>query len=150
MQNNLRSSENILISIVVPFFNEEEIIKKSIKKIYSVLMSLNQSFEMILIDDGSLDNSGLEVNNTIKELNFCDSTLLTLSRNFGKKAALSAGLDHAKGGIIIPIDCDMQDPPELIEMMLEKWEQGFDVVYAVRKSRKGESIFKKVIFLFFL
>ena len=112
-------------------------------------MSLNQSFEMILIDDGSLDNSGLEVNNTIKELNFCDSTLLTLSRNFGKEAALSAGLDHAKGGIIIPIDCDMQDPPELIEMMLEKWEQGFDVVYAVRKSRKGESIFKKLSSYFF-
>jgi len=129
---------------VVPFFNEEEIIRSFIYQINQVMNSLNKSFEIVLVDDGSSDYSGLKAKNALTEFNIYNSVLITLSRNFGKEAALSAGLDNATGGIVIPIDADLQDPPELIGKMIKKWEEGFDVVYAVRKKRKGESPFRRL------
>lgn len=129
------------LSLLVPCYNEEENLNILFTKLESVLKPLNISYEIVCINDGSQDNTLQHLldyhhqNPNIKIVN--------LSRNFGKEAAVTAGLDFAQGNAIIPIDADLQDPPELITELLEKWREGYDVVYGVRRSRDGESFFKK-------
>jgi glycosyltransferase involved in cell wall biosynthesis len=108
---------------------------------------LSYDFEMLFIDDGSTDNSTDILSGLYKK----DKKIkvISLSRNFGKEKAMSAGIDHAIGDAMVIIDADLQDPPELIPSLLSEWEKGFDVVYAIRKKRKRESIVKKMTSLLF-
>jgi polyisoprenyl-phosphate glycosyltransferase len=127
-------------SIVVPAYNEEKNIPILHKKVTSIMNKIDGSWELIFINDGSKDKT-LEV---LQKLSKKDKKVkyLDLSRNFGHQSALSAGLDYAKGNAIVSMDCDMQDPPELIIEMVKKWKKGYEVVYARRKNR-NDGFFKK-------
>ena len=129
------------ISIVVPMYNEQEVAKECYKRINSVLSELDKySSEIIVVDDGSKDKT-LEIMEEIAQ-NDKKVKVIAFSRNFGHQAAVTAGLKETTGDAVIIIDADMQDPPELIKDMINLWEEGNDVVYAVRKTRRGESVFK--------
>ena len=129
------------ISIVVPMYNEQEVAKECYKRINSVLSELDKySSEIIVVDDGSKDKT-LEIMEEIAQ-NDKKVKVIAFSRNFGHQAAVTAGLKETTGDAVIIIDADMQDPPELIKDMIDLWEEGNDVVYAVRKTRRGESVFK--------
>jgi glycosyltransferase involved in cell wall biosynthesis len=129
------------MSVVVPAFNEEENILPLYRRITTVVGSLCGDYEIILVDDGSTDGTLA----AIKNLAGADPRVkyISFSRNFGHEAASTAGLDTAKGEITILIDADLQDPPELIPELMDKWSEGYDVVYAVRRSRDKESFLKK-------
>ncbi|REJ42613.1 MAG: glycosyltransferase [Microcystis flos-aquae TF09] len=131
----------VRISVVVPLYNEEENIDALFRRLLAVLEALNTSYEVICVNDGSRDN-------TLKNLveyhqRYPQIKVVNLSRNFGKDTAMSAGIDYSQGMAVIPIDADLQDPPELIAEMIEKWHEGYDVVYASRRVRIGESWFKR-------
>ena len=134
-------NQNIKISIVVPLYNEESNISYLFERLEFVLNNLNHSYEIICVNDGSTDKTLQSLikhhqhNNLIKIIN--------LSRNFGKEIALTAGIDYTSGNAVIPIDADLQDTPELITNMIDKWKEGYDVVYATRISRHGESWLKR-------
>ncbi len=131
-----------LVTILVPAYNEQEVLHMLYERLKKIMDNLsNYRFEVLLVNDGSKDNT-LTI---MKELRSMDNRIcyLNLSRNFGKETAMIAGLDYAKGDCVIIIDADLQDPPELIPDMLKFWEEGYDDVYAKRKSRKGESFLKK-------
>lgn len=134
--------EMTLISIVVPLYNEESNIIEFYKRTRTVFDRLNYEYEIIFVDDGSRDRT-LDL---LKELASRDDAvkIVSFSRNFGHQAAFTAGLNFTKGDAVVLIDGDLQDPPELISEMIEIWKQGADVVYAKRKKRKGENIFKRV------
>jgi len=131
----------VKISIIAPFYNEAESIDDFFQRVIPTVVSLDCEYEVICINDGSTDETlaGLrrwkEKNSQIKVIN--------LSRNFGKESALTAGLDVAAGDVVIPIDSDLQDPPELIPEMLAKWREGYDVVYAKRVKRKTDTYLKR-------
>lgn len=131
----------VRISVVVPLYNEEENIDALFRRLLAVLEALNTSYDVICVNDGSRDN-------TLKNLveyhqRYPQIKVVNLSRNFGKDTAMSAGIDYSQGMAVIPIDADLQDPPELIAEMIEKWHEGYDVVYASRLVRIGESWFKR-------
>jgi dolichol-phosphate mannosyltransferase len=127
-------------SVIIPINNEEENIIELYRRLTTQMEKLG-TYEMILVDDGSTDKSW----QIIKDLNSKDSRVkgVSFSRNFGHHIALSAGLDHAKGSIIIFIDGDLQDPPEEIPKLYAKYKEGYDLVYGIRAKRK-DSIFKKI------
>ena len=131
------------ITILIPCYNEENtlsLLYERLKKMFTGLPAYQ--FQILLVDDGSTDNTM----NIMKNLRENDKSVsyLSLSRNFGKENAMLAGLDYAEGDAVILIDADLQDPPELIPMMIEEWEKGYDDVYARRRSRAGETWFKRV------
>src|SRR5437764_8690221 len=127
-----------LLSVVAPVYNEEGTIEEFYSRVRAALEGLN--FELVLVDDGSTDSSAA----ILERLAESDPRvrLVYLSRNFGHQTALTAGLDHARGDAVVMMDADLQDPPEVIPSLLERWRDGSDVVYAVRDSRVGESAFK--------
>jgi polyisoprenyl-phosphate glycosyltransferase len=129
------------VSIVIPLYNEESNIKILLAAIQHVFTTLSYSYTVIMVDDGSKDNS-LQV---VQEMAAQDDRIkfISFSRNFGHQNALKAGLDMAKGDCVISMDADMQHPPSLIPTMLAKWEEGYDVVYTVRKEGADISAFKK-------
>ena len=130
------------ISIIVPAYNEEESLPYLEKRLVALMDNMkNYEFEVLFVNDGSKDKT-LEL---IKELRERDERFcyVNFSRNFGKEIAMIAGLDYATGDAVILIDADLQDPPELIPELVKYWEQGYDDVYAKRKSRKGETFLKK-------
>ena len=130
------------VSILIPAYNEEEVLYTLYDRLENVINKLNNyEFEVLLINDGSKDNTL----NILRELRKRDKRMcyINLSRNYGKETAMIAGLDYVTGDCCIILDADLQDPPELIEEMLKYWEQGYDDVYAKRKSRAGESFMKK-------
>ncbi|MEM7254008.1 MAG: glycosyltransferase family 2 protein [Pseudomonadota bacterium] len=130
------------ISIVVPAYNEEEVLPEFHRRIRAVTHELEYAVELVFVNDGSRDNT-LTVLNEIKERD-PHTAIVNLTRNFGKEIALTAGLDHARASqAVIVIDADLQDPPELIPQMVALWQTGYDVVYAKRSSRAGESIIKR-------
>ncbi|TAK66891.1 MAG: glycosyltransferase [Betaproteobacteria bacterium] len=126
-----------MISIVCPFYNEQELIGEFFGRLISVLNATGDEFEIICVNDGSRDNTltGL----LAAQSRYPGVRVVDLSRNFGKEAALTAGLDIARGDAVIPIDSDLQDPPELIPQMLERWREGFEVVLAQRVDRSTDS-----------
>jgi glycosyltransferase involved in cell wall biosynthesis len=134
-------NKTVNISCVVPVFNEEAVIEDFLRKLEGTLHELTNNFEIIIVDDGSRDYTvdkiqAYRANNThIK--------LLGLSRNFGKEIALTAGLEHCTGEVVISMDSDFQHPFELLPVFLKHWEQGYDMVYGVRESRKSESYLKR-------
>ncbi len=129
------------ISIVIPMYNEEEVVMTSYLRIRKVIEELKQyDYEMILVDDGSNDKTLEILQKAAKENE--KVKILSFTRNFGHQAAVTAGLRYVTGEAIIIIDADLQDPPELLPEMLQLWEQGNEVIYGQRKVRKGESAFK--------
>ena len=127
-----------LLSVVAPIYNEEALIEAFYARVCSALHAI--PFELVLVDDGSTDGSAA----ILERLAQTDPRVcvVCLSRNFGHQMALTAGLDHARGDAVVMLDADLQDPPELIPTMLDRWFGGCDVVYAVREMRAGESRFK--------
>ena len=130
------------ISIIVPAYNEEESLPYLYERLEKLINGIdNYEFEILFVNDGSKDNTI----NLIKEYREKDNRIsyVDFSRNFGKETAMIAGLDYAKGDAVIFMDADLQDPPELIPEMIKYWEEGYDDVYAQRKTRAGESFLKK-------
>ena len=131
-----------LISIVVPAYNEEQNLEQFHAELSSMLDSENLHAEIIYVNDGSTDRT-LDLLCSISDRDKRVKAV-SLSRNYGKEIALTAGIDHASGAAVIPMDADLQHPPELIPQFIEKWHQGYDVVYAVRKNRNEEGLLKKL------
>jgi polyisoprenyl-phosphate glycosyltransferase len=129
------------ISVVVPAYNEELVINETHKRLNDALSSIAVDYEIIYVNDGSRDKT-IEI---LKEIGAKDShvRILNFSRNFGHQVAVTAGIQNATGNAVVLIDADLQDPPELIKEFVRKWQEGYDVVYAIRKSRAGETWFKK-------
>jgi len=134
--------KEIKYSIIVPVFNEEKTVQTFYDKIIPVMEKTLEEFEIIYINDGSRDNT----ENLLKEIALKDIRVkvINFSRNFGQQAAILCGFNNASGQAVIDIDVDLQDPPEVILEMIEKWKEGFDVVHGKRKKRKGETVFKKL------
>ena len=135
----MQNGNELTLSVVVPAYNEEEVLPAFHKRLCDVLDKLSISSEILYINDGSNDKT-LEVLNTLQDSRVA---IIDLSRNFGKEIAMTAGLDHAKGEAVVVIDADLQDPPELIPEFVKKWQEGYDVVYARRTARDGETFIKK-------
>lgn len=130
------------LTILIPAFNEEDVLYKLYDRLKALIDSINRfEFELLFINDGSTDNT-LQILECLAEMDNRIS-YISLSRNFGKEAAMLAGLDHAKGKAVVIIDADLQDPPEIIKDMIRYWEEGYDDVYAKRISRTGETWLKK-------
>ena len=127
-----------LLSVVAPVYNEEELVELFVTRTCAAVA--DYTFELVLVNDGSADRTA-EILDRIAATD-PRVRVVHLSRNFGHQAALTAGLEHALGDVVAMIDADLQDPPELIPTMVARWEEGSDVVYAVRKQRDGETAFK--------
>ena len=132
----------VTFSIVVPVFNELENIPELYRRLRQTMDSLGKSWELVLVDDGSTDGS----TEVIRELAAQDKRVrpVIFARNFGHQVAITAGWDYARGDAVVIIDADLQDPPEVIPELIARWREGYEVVYAVRAGREGESWFKKV------
>jgi dolichol-phosphate mannosyltransferase len=130
-----------VISVVIPVCNEEASLPHLFMRLRAVLDSLGDSWEIIVVDDGSTDATY----DVAVDLNALDARvkLVRLSRNFGHQTALSAGLDLARGNAVVTMDGDLQHPPELIPLFLERWREGYEIVYGVMEERQGETVFKR-------
>jgi polyisoprenyl-phosphate glycosyltransferase len=136
------------LSVVIPFLNEAEVLPATIQRLQTILATLPESSEIVFVDDGSTDTSAEVIAACGRTA--ADIRLIQLSRNFGKEAAMTAGLAHARGQAIVILDADLQDPPELIPEMLTHWRSGIDVVQMRRKFRHGETAGKRLsAFLFY-
>ena len=138
-----KKEQKKILSIVSPVYNEAENLGEFYSRVINATDNLNLEIEIIYINDGSQDST-IDIITKQRQI---DSriTIIDLSRNFGKEIALTAGLDYSSGDAVIVIDTDLQDPPELIPKLVEKWREGYDVVNAKRIKRKGESLLKKVM-----
>ena len=136
-----RSTLKITYSIIAPIYNEIENIPELYCRVTEVMQSAREPWELILVDDGSTDGS----TEKIRELAKADKHVrpVIFARNFGHQVAITAGWDYARGEAVVIIDADLQDPPEVILQLAEKWREGYEVVYAVRAEREGETWFKK-------
>lgn len=141
LKNKTTINNKVIYSFVVPAYNEEASIPVLYDRILKLTHDFEKKWELIFINDGSADNTL----NILKQLAQKDKNVkyINLSRNFGHQAALSAGLKYASGKAIISMDCDLQDPPELIIRMIEKWNEGFDIVYARRMNFRKDNFIKK-------
>jgi polyisoprenyl-phosphate glycosyltransferase len=134
--------KNPTFTIIAPIFNELENIPELYPRVRDVMEQTGEPWELILVDDGSTDGS----TDVIRKLAENDSRVrpVIFARNFGHQIAVTAGIDYSRGDAVVIIDSDLQDPPEVILDLIEKWREGYEVVYAVRAEREGESWFKKV------
>ncbi len=137
----MEAREAVTITVAVPVYNEVEILPELYRRVREVMEGLGESWELILVDDGSTDGStelilGLaEQDPRVRPVIF--------ARNFGHQIAITAGLDYSRGRAVVVMDADLQDPPEVIPDLVARWREGYDVVYAVRTEREGETWFKK-------
>jgi glycosyltransferase involved in cell wall biosynthesis len=131
-----------LISLIVPVFNEEDAVLPFIETTEPILKATGCPYEFVFIDDGSRDATVARLR--ALRMDRPQIRLIALSRNFGKEAAVTAGLDHAKGDVVIPMDVDLQDPPELIPEFLKHWRDGYLVVYGARADRRSDSFSKRL------
>ncbi|MBN2047143.1 MAG: glycosyltransferase family 2 protein [Anaerolineaceae bacterium] len=131
----------IKISVIAPIFNEEDCLHELHNRISGVFAGQEYDWELLMISDGSIDRSN-EIIIELAEKDPAHIRPIIFARNFGHQIAVTAGLDYSQGDAVVIIDADLQDPPELILEMIEKWKEGFEVVYAVRGERAGESKFK--------
>lgn len=129
------------LSVVIPVYNEQAVLPEFHRRLATVLTELGGSSEILYINDGSTDAS-FTILNGIREADY-RVALINLSRNFGKEIAVTAGLDHVRNDWVVVIDADLQDPPELIPRLIEKSQEGFDMVYAKRRERRGETLMKR-------
>lgn len=134
-------NKKISLSVVIPAFNEADNLNILHERLTKIIAKYD--YEIIIINDGSSDGTAQKV----KEIIVKDSQvkLIDFSRNFGQEAATAAGLEYAKGEVVVVMDADLQDPPEVIDQMLAKWQEGYEVVYAVRESRRGDRLLKKIL-----
>jgi len=131
-----------LLSLVVPVFNEEESIDLFLDTVPALMERDGLRFEIVFVNDGSRDNTlGHLLERSAQDRRL---RIVNLSRNFGKEAALTAGIDHARGDVIVPMDIDLQDPPELIEPFMARWREGYDIVYGVRTQRAWDTATKRL------
>ncbi len=132
---------SVELSVVVPVYNEEEALSELYRRLTEVLGGAVGSYEVVLVDDGSQDRTW----EIVRDLAAKDRRIkgLSFSRNFGHQMAFTAGLDHADGDAVVIMDADLQDPPELLPELLARWRDGYDVVYAIRARRAGETAFKR-------
>ncbi|NWG05885.1 MAG: glycosyltransferase family 2 protein [Chloroflexi bacterium] len=130
----------ITYSIIAPIYNEKDNLPELHRRVTEVMNSTGETWELVLVDDGSTDGS----TDILRNLAKADSHIrpVIFARNFGHQVAVTAGLDYSRGDAVVVIDADLQDPPELILEMAKKWKEGYEVVYAVRAEREGESWFK--------
>lgn len=137
----MKERDEMKYSIIIPVYNEELVVRETYSRLKTVMEQVDGPYELLFVNDGSRDAT-IEI---LKELALSDRHVkyLDFSRNFGHQIAITAGMDHAAGAAIVIIDADLQDPPELILDMVEKWKEGYEVVYAKRTKRNGESFFKK-------
>lgn len=135
------------LSIVVPLYNEEDVLQEFHQRTRKILDEIGARAEILYVNDGSRDRS-LSMLSNLSEMDPSVS-VVNLSRNFGKEIALTAGLDHSHGEAVVLIDADLQHPPELIPKLIERWREGFDVVYATRTARHGETPLKKLMAKYF-
>ena len=135
-------AEDVTLSIAVPFYNEELVVDFFFNTLVPLLEQVTPRYEIVCVNDGSTDNTWKR----LREYGEKDSRIrpIDLSRNFGKEAALTCALDHCRGAAVIPIDADLQDPPQLIPDMVDKWREGFEVVLARRRSRSADSGAKRM------
>lgn len=133
--------DKVVCSVIVPMYNEEAVIPETYRRLNKVMEDFGESYEIIFINDGSRDKTQA----MLLELCKCDPNvkLIDFARNFGHQISITAGMDYAAGECMVIIDGDLQDPPELIPEMVKIWRSGYDVVYGKRKSRQGETFFKK-------
>jgi polyisoprenyl-phosphate glycosyltransferase len=136
-----------LISVIVPMYFEEGVARECYERLKKVMEKNDYQFELIFVNDGSTDRT-LDILDEIAEKDK-RAKVINFSRNFGHQIAVTAGIDFAKGDALIIIDADLQDPPELIPELINKWQEGYDVVYAKRKERKGETWFKLITAKYF-
>lgn len=129
-------------SLVIPIYNEEAVIPLLVKRIVALLDALDAEGEVVFVDDGSSDTSAIFLRDmTRRDPRF---RLIELSRNFGHQIAITAGMDGARGEAVIVMDADLQDPPEVVLDLIAKWKEGFEIVYARRVRREGETLFKRM------
>src|SRR3954452_20925844 len=128
-----------MLSVVAPVFNEAATVAELVGRLTTALPPLG-AYEIVIVDDGSTDGTWEEL--TTIAAGHPHVRAYRLSRNFGHQAALSAGIDHARGDAVVLMDGDLQDPPEVIPALVARWEEGYDVVYAVRRQRPDETRFK--------
>lgn len=147
MNGVVRVNNKIVYSIIVPLYNEELVIGESYKRLKKVMDITKENYEIIFVNDGSKDRTRIMV----EEICYSNASikLINFSRNFGHQAAITAGMEKASGEAIVVIDADLQDPPEVILEMIDKWKLGYKVVYGKRTKREGESWFKKTTALVF-
>jgi glycosyltransferase involved in cell wall biosynthesis len=128
------------ISVIAPIYNEIENLPELYRRIKESMESIDDSWELLLVDDGSVDGS----TDTIRHLAKNDDRVkpVIFARNFGHQIAVTAGLDYSAGEAVVIMDADLQDPPEVIPLLVEKWKEGYEVVYAVRSEREGENFIK--------
>lgn len=141
------SRDKEVCSVVIPVFNEEENLELLHRRLSKVLQHSCEDYEIILVDDGSRDNS-LQVMMMLRESN-PRVKVISFSRNFGHQMAITAGIDYASGSAVIVMDADLQDPPEVIPQLIEKWREGHDTVYAIRVSRKDPILKRTIAFVFY-
>ncbi|UQZ85881.1 hypothetical protein SK3146_05171 [Paenibacillus konkukensis] len=132
---------DIRYTVIVPMFNEQEVIAETYARLKQVMDTLGEPYELLFVDDGSRDRTA----SIVKEISRNDPCvrMLGFARNFGHQVAITAGMDYAEGDAVVIIDADLQDPPGVIVQMIDKWKQGYDVVYGKRLKREGETWFKK-------
>ena len=131
-----------LLSLIIPVFNEEEVLLSSFERMKAAMEATGFDYEIIYVNDGSRDGS-MKILRSLTEQDK-KVKVYSFSRNFGHQTAVTCGMDHAKGDALIIIDVDLQDPPELIPEMVERWKNGADIVYGKRLKRQGETVFKKL------
>jgi polyisoprenyl-phosphate glycosyltransferase len=136
-----KGSDVILVTIVIPVYNEAEVLPTLYDRLTRVLEGLVESYEIIFVNDGSQDDSAL----FLRDFQARDARVkfLNFSRNFGHQIAITAGLDYSSGQTVVVMDADLQDPPEVIPQLIEQWRKGYDIVFAVRAKRQGEGFFKR-------
>jgi dolichol-phosphate mannosyltransferase len=132
---------NPRFSVVAPVYNEEQLVEKFYQRVRDVMESLGEPWELVLINDGCRDRSP-ELMDALHAQDPEHVVILHFARNFGHQIAITAGMDHARGDAVVVIDSDLQDPPEVIPDLIAKWREGYEVVYAVRAEREGETWFK--------
>lgn len=144
---SMRNLARPTFSVVAPVFNEEQILPEFYRRVVTALEPLGEPFELVLVNDGCRDQSP----EVMRQLHEQDARVkvVNFSRNFGHQLAITAGTDYARGQAVIVIDSDLQDPPETIPDLIERWREGYQVVYAIRTERAGETWFKKTTASFF-
>ncbi len=136
-----RNREPQSISLVIPCYNEQDVLPELRRRLQELVNQYSCPVEVVLIDDGSKDQTWPLLNQYAQEDNFIKA--IRLSRNFGHQTAITCGLDQTRGEVVVILDADLQDPPELIPEMIKEWSDGYDVVYGQRKKREGEALSKK-------
>ena len=137
-----RQADYPVVSIVAPVYNEEAILEELYRRVSAVMETSGETWELVLVNDGSVDRSS----EIMRALHARDPRVkvVDFARNFGHQVAITAGADYARAAAVVIIDADLQDPPEVILDLVAKWREGYEVVYAIRAERKGETWFKEI------